>query len=167
MFNVRAARPEDAADIARVHVRSWQVAYRGLLPDEYLDALKPDQRAASYRFDSEWAAHPLRIVAFDGDELVGFANQGPCREDASIGELYAIYVDPDRWGQGVGKQLMTKARGALVGQGFNEAVLWALEGNERAHRFYNSDGWVDDGGRKTELVWGIEVSEVRFRRPLP
>lgn len=32
---VRPALPEDALSVARVYVRSWQVAYRGLMPDAY------------------------------------------------------------------------------------------------------------------------------------
>jgi GNAT superfamily N-acetyltransferase len=167
MLTLRAARPEDAAGIARVHVRSWQAAYRGLLPDAYLDALRPEHRVATYQFGAELDAHPLRIVAVDEGTVVGFANQGPCREDASLGEVYAIYVDPERWVQGVGKRLMAQSRQHLADQGFTEAVLWALEGNRRAERFYISDGWADDGGRKTEVVWGAVVKEVRFRRALP
>jgi hypothetical protein len=41
---IRPATAEDAAGIAAVHVRSWQVAYRGQLPDALLDSLSVDQR---------------------------------------------------------------------------------------------------------------------------
>jgi hypothetical protein len=53
-------------------------------------------------------------------------------------------------------------------RGFTEAVLWVLAGNERAERFYRSDGWTSDGRRRIELIWGgIAVDEVRYRRGLP
>ena len=39
---VRAAVASDAAAVARVHARSWRVAYRGLVPDAYLDGLSDD-----------------------------------------------------------------------------------------------------------------------------
>lgn len=164
---MRPARPEDADDIARVHVRSWQVGYRGLLPDEYLDGLRPEERARRYQFDEHVAPHPMRIVALYHGKLVGFVNQGPCREDSAIGELYAIYVDPDHWSTGVGRRLIAESRLSLADQGFTEAVLWALEANERARHFYQADGWKADGGSKTEDVWGIRVNEVRYRRTLP
>jgi hypothetical protein len=32
---VRPARIEDVADIAQIHVRSWQAAYTGLIPQSY------------------------------------------------------------------------------------------------------------------------------------
>jgi len=40
---IREARPEDAEAIVRCHIRSWQAAYRGLIPDEHLDRTIPAQ----------------------------------------------------------------------------------------------------------------------------
>ena len=50
---LRPAEPVDAMAVARVHVRSWQVGYRGLLPDAYLDGLRAEERAERYDFASE------------------------------------------------------------------------------------------------------------------
>ena len=41
---LRPAEPVDAIAVAHVHVRSWQVAYRTLMPDDYLDQLRPEDR---------------------------------------------------------------------------------------------------------------------------
>ena len=62
---------------------------------------------------------------------------------------------------------MAEARERLGGGGFTEAVLWVLVGNERAERFYRIDGWWPDGRRRQDLVWGVTVDEVGYRRPLP
>jgi len=83
-----------------------------------------------------------------------------------MGELLAIYVDPGYWGRGVGPLLMNEARGRLSAQGFAEAILWVLAGNERAERFYRADGWMPDGERREEEIWGATVDEVRYRRTL-
>ncbi|PZS37154.1 MAG: hypothetical protein DLM62_20725 [Pseudonocardiales bacterium] len=66
--------------------------------------------------------------------MCGFATTGPCRDDdaANAGELYAIYVDPPAWGRGIGRSLTAEARGRLSRQGFVEAVVWVLAGNEQA-----------------------------------
>src|SRR6478736_903344 len=56
-----------------------------------------------------------------------------------------IYVDPQHWGQGVGRLLMTAARDRLRGDGAREALLWVFAGNDRARRFYEIDGWRADG----------------------
>lgn len=169
VVTIRSATPEDAAGVAGVHVRSWQVAYRGLLPDDYLDALRPEDRMARYTFGDTRQGAPATLLADEGGSIVGFATTGPSRDaDAEgSGELLALYVEPDRWGTGVGRLLMGGARAALVEGGFREAVLWVLAGNERAARFYRTDGWRPDGRRREEVVWGVSVDEVRYRRSLP
>jgi GNAT superfamily N-acetyltransferase len=168
MLMLRDARPEDAAEVARVHVRSWQVAYRGLLPDEYLDSLRAEDRAAQYTFALLGPDRPATIVALEGDEIYGFATTGPARGAAqTVGELYAVYVDPRAWGQGVGRALMVRARSRLASLGFTAALLWVLAGNDRAELFYRADGWLPDGERREGEVWGIRVNEICYRRLLP
>ena len=168
MLTLRDARPEDAAEVAGVNVRSWQVAYRGLLPDEYLDGLRAEDRAQRYTFDLVGPEHPATTVALEGDAICGFVTTGPAKGGAQrTGEVNAIYVDPKAWGRGVGRVLMANARSRLCGLGFTEAVLWALTGNDRADRFYRADGWLPDGQRRDEDVWGIRVSNIRYRRVLP
>src|SRR5437763_506096 len=135
--------------VAEVHVRSWQVAYRSLLPDAYLDSLRPADRAARYTFHRIGANDPATIVALLRGVIRGFATTGPARggEPGSVGELLALYVDPPCWGRGVGRRLMVEAHRRLIEGGFAEAILWVLAGNERAQRFYQADGWLPDGAR--------------------
>jgi len=150
-------------------VRSWQVAYRGLLPDAYLDGLRPDERAKRYTFGSADPTQPVTLVALVEDAIRGFATTALARgpEAADKGELAGLYVDPDWWGRGIGQALLTAARGRLAEQGFKSAVLWVLDGNLRARRFYEADGWVADGAHRVEEVWGVRVGEARFARSLP
>lgn len=166
MLEVRPAQPEDAAAVAGVHVRSWQVGYRGLLADDYLDGLRPEDRMRHYRFDSTDPAEPSTIVAVEDGAIRGFATTGPCRDAdlADGGEVLALYVDPDAWGRGVGRRLMVEARAGLGRGGFTDAVVWVLVGNDRAQRFYAADGWRPDGQRRTVEVWNVTVDEVRYRR---
>ncbi len=77
-----------------------------------------------------------------------------------MGEIYALYVDPGRYEAGVGRTLMDHARRRMKGQGFEAAVLWVLQGNERAAKFYEREGWVADGAVRKEEPYGI-VSHVR------
>jgi ribosomal protein S18 acetylase RimI-like enzyme len=168
----RRAGPGDEPAVAEVHVLSWQAAYRGLLPDEYLDVLQPEERAARYTFSKTGPDEPITTVALDGTFVCGFVTTGPCRDDdrldgAKNGEVYALYVHPRWWDRGVGRALIEIARQRLESDDFGAAVLWVLVGNERAQRFYGADGWQPDGGRRTQEVHGIDVDEVRYRRPLP
>jgi GNAT superfamily N-acetyltransferase len=169
MLLVRTATTDDRAAVAAVHVRSWQAVYRGLLPDEYLDGLRPEDRATRYTFGSDESSRQSTIVAVENGVISGFATMGPSRDSdiPDAGEVYAIYVDPDSWGLGVGRLLMTTARSHLERMGFSRALLWVLDGNDRAQRFYDTDGWVPDGVRREEERWGVMSREARFRRPLP
>lgn len=165
---LRPARPGDEAAVAQVHVRAWQQAYRGLLPDEYLDRLDPSERASRYTFGGDDPGGPHTTVAVDDDSICGFAATGPCRDPdrPGAGELYAIYVDPNHWGRGLGRALIDAARRGFVDQHLEDAVLWMLVGNQRADRFYRIDGWRPDGQRRMQEIHGIDVDEVRYFRSL-
>jgi ribosomal protein S18 acetylase RimI-like enzyme len=165
---IRPARSEDALAVAQVHVRSWQTAYRGLLPDEYLDGLRAEARAATYKLDSTDPQKPFTMVAADDERIVGFASTMPARDKdlAGYGELCALYVDPDRWGKGIGVALVGAARNRLMESGFEQAALWVLVGNVRAERFYRNDGWAADGLRRADTLWGVTVEEFRYQRRL-
>ena len=166
---LRPAEPADAMAVARVHVRAWQAAYRKLLPDDYLDTLKPEDRAARYTFGGTDPRQPMTKVAVDDAGIVrGFATTCAARDEdvPGYGELAAIHVDPDYWGGGVGQALLAAARAHLLDSGFTHAILWMLVGNVRAERFYAKDGWSPDGSRRSDTVWGVQVNDQRYRRVL-
>lgn len=165
---IRRADPQDAMEVARVHVGSWQAAYRGLLPQSYLDQLRPEDRAARYDFANADPRAPQTLVSVDGQAIVGFATFMPSRDadKPDFGELCALYVAPEQWGRGVGAALSAAAREALAKRGFRNALLWVMAGNERAERFYRRDGWTADGMQRTDTVWDVTVSELRYLREL-
>jgi GNAT superfamily N-acetyltransferase len=168
VLTVRDATAEDAIEVAQVHIRAWQVAYRGLMPDEFLDRLRVEERARRYSFGSTGFATPETILAVDDEAICGFATVGRSRDaDApAAGELHALYIDPLHWQQGIGSLLMERVYARLHARDFEEAILWLLVGNERAERFYRADGWTPDGSSRHEDVWGVESHVIRFRRTL-
>jgi ribosomal protein S18 acetylase RimI-like enzyme len=170
---IRAAGPADADGIALVHVRSWQAAYQGLMPQEHLDQLDVARRAHGWT-RSLTSADPSRyatLVAIADEQVAGFANVGPARDpDADpdrIGEVRAIYLLPQAWGQGLGRDLMTATLARLAVLGYQAATLWVLNENARARRFYAAAGFTADGTEQTEDIAGSPVTEVRYRRDLP
>lgn len=165
---LRPAAPEDALAVAEVHVRSWQAAYRDLLPPDPLERLRPEDRLKRYEFGSSDPSKPATIVAVEDGVIVGFTTVVPARDaDArGSGEICALYVDPPWWGRKLGHALIEAGRGHLGGLGFADAVLWVLAGNLRAERFYARDGWWPDGVRRSISVLGATVGELRYRRRL-
>jgi len=166
---IRHATPDDAPAIARIHVTSWQAAYRGQLPDELLDGLTTERREAHWREAASWPSHTL-LVADDDAGVVGFvscaATQDLDGDPAATGEVRAIYVDPAAYGRGYGRSLMDRAVEELERRGFRNATLWVLASNDRARRFYEREGWEADGATKVDEFGTVEMREVRYARRL-
>jgi GNAT superfamily N-acetyltransferase len=161
---LRNATVEDADGIARVHIATWQAAYRGIVPDDYLDAMDVGDRTARWRNVLEHPNGPTWVAASD-EAVVGWANAGPARDTdtrAAPGELYGIYVRSDWWGRGAAPPLMTEAL-AWLRERYPEATLWTLEANARARRFYEKFGWRFDGTTRQDDRGSFVLHEVRYR----
>lgn len=171
-MHVRPAVVDDAQRIAEVHVLSWQVGYRGLLPQPLLDGLRPTQRTQRWSATLRQATWPSRgtLVADDAGDIVGFADLRPVQDDdqdaARVGEIASFYILPSAWGQGVGRQLMCAAVRMLGAAGFASATLWVLETNTHAIRFYAHLGWQPDGAVRDEVVGGAAIRDMRYQREL-
>jgi GNAT superfamily N-acetyltransferase len=149
---IRSGTPEDAEAVARVHVESWDAAY-DLVGPTY------EQRVEMHR------NYPPIVAEVDGS-IVGFVGVGPSRDPDAEGELYTIYVHPSRWGSGVGRELLAAGEDRMLELGYRYAILWVLETNPRARRFYEATGWTLDGRRRPITVGGVDVPEVRYAKTL-
>ena len=163
-MQVRLGTAGDALAIETIRVRGWRVAYRHVLPANELDAMPIDASRWRTRLEKPPAGWSTFVVE-DDNVVVGFAAVGPSRDEPGIGELYAIYVDPDEWSTGAGRTLIERAEEQLRRE-YAEATLWVLEDNPRARRFYELSGWAADGARKAESRWGVRAPEVRYRKRL-
>ncbi|MFG1644197.1 GNAT family N-acetyltransferase [Amycolatopsis sp. NPDC049252] len=163
---VRPATVEDAGAIGEIHVRSWQAAYDGLLPADFLAGISVGNRTAGW---ARTLRDGGRVLVVEDPDVVGFAAFGPRRDEPGEGELYAIYLRPEAWSRGLGRLLHEEVLASLTESGWPAAVLWVLATNERAKTFYERAGWALDGGTRTETIAGgtVSLEELRFRRPLP
>lgn len=166
-------RPMTLADcerVAAIRIGGWQSAYKGLIPQPYLDALDVTQDAERRRaYLTQAGDSVVDLVAERDGQVVGWACHGPYRdgevrtEDA---ELYAIYVDPGRYGDGIGQALLQESLRSCTAAGHTRVLLWVLKDNARARRFYERAGFRADGAEEPFEVDGVAVPEVRYAREL-
>ncbi|MFB6439416.1 GNAT family N-acetyltransferase [Streptomyces sp. NPDC056411] len=171
---------DDVAAVSAVRVRGWQAAYRGLMPQAYLDAMSVTADAEQRRsWFGRRSPDVVDLVAESAGEVVGWACVGPARDpdlapDAGqlpaprpdAGELLALYVTPRLIGTGVGLALLLAATDRARAHGYHALHLWVVRGNSRARRFYERAGFIPDGAEEAYEVGGSSVPEVRYRRPL-
>lgn len=169
MIVIRSAHPDEAAGIAGVHEASWKESYRGLLDGAYLDRLEKE------RLTPRWREHLMRriqdhdeeiIVAVVGEEVIGFASVGACREPNSAwaGEVSMLYVLKEHRGLGVGRALMKAAADHLIRRAIFSCCVWVLRDNGAARDFYEAlEG--EPGGRKLDSVGGQIVPLVAYVWP--
>ena len=168
-MTVRSADVADADPIGRVQVETWRAAYTGLMPDEVVAGFDVEAQQRMWREGLAREPRPgsaIFVAEIDG-EVVGFASVGRSRDEKAEneGELYAIYLHPSHWDRGIGRALLQRAEESMRTFGFEHALLWVLEGNERGERFYRAAGWKRDG-RKTEEFQGAEIIELSYRKDL-
>jgi ribosomal protein S18 acetylase RimI-like enzyme len=184
-LQISPARPEDATEVAALHVSSWQVAYAGIVPAEHLAQLSVCARVTLWREAILRGSPPLYLAREEiragdsqpapgehprGSRAVGFVSFGKCR-DAGVpdtwGEIWALYVLPSRWSHGVGQALLRHACELLRQERFQQVSLWVLAENERALRFYRRAGLVPDAGAaQTIELGGKTLLELRYRAEL-
>jgi len=181
MVAIRAASPADAGAVAAVQRASWLAAYPDIIESTLIEqAVRPDGGA---RVRQSFQVRPWQqmIVAVDdspraGQPVIGYASYGPELEvltapwphpvsragaTGQVGELYALYVDPVWWSTGTGLALITQALDGLAS--YPAVMLWVLERNARARRFYGCAGFAPDGAVNVLTTLG-GVTEVRYRR---
>ncbi|GGN27691.1 GNAT superfamily N-acetyltransferase [Actinoplanes campanulatus] len=164
--SLRPAEDGDLAAIGALHHRSRAAAYAHLIPAETFAARGPEAMSAWWveRWRWERETHRMTVAEVDG-ELAGFTYLGPSETEGAA-ELYAIHLAPERVGAGVGRRLMIDALERLAGFGAERAVLWVLEDNAVARRFYEKGGWLPDGAVRVAPVNDRDLPQLRYSHPL-
>ncbi|WP_017587294.1 GNAT family N-acetyltransferase [Nocardiopsis ganjiahuensis] len=174
-MTIREARPDDAPAIAGVHVRSWQAAYRGMIPDYALENLDPERLSGVWagRLTGDLTAPGAGVLVAEEDGAVvafaGFA-PGPDPEDESrsVVDLETFYSVPEVWGSGTNQELARTLHEAMADGRADQAVLRVLAANTRARRFYEGQGWWDTGTVTEEAILRgtLVVPTALYRRSL-
>ena len=161
MATIRAATPDDAEGIARIHIATWLTTYRGLMPDVVLDKLSVERQT------ERWAAslsnqRTSTVVAEEDGQIVGFVSFGPepGNDFRYQGELYAIYILDAYQGKGMGRMLVRAAAEGLLARNFPNMLLWVLSTNP-ARAFYEKLGGKFLRERTVEFN-GVPLKEAAY-----
>ena len=164
-IRIRAANPSDAGPIARVHVDTWRTTYTAIVPAEYLVGLSYRDRESKWDeiLATDQPTSSNFVAETEGGDVVGFAGGGPEREGDKhyLGELYAIYLLEGYQRKGVGRRLVSTVAQRLLVDGFSSMLVWVLQDNHPACRFYESLGGQRVGW-KTLTIAGTDLIEVSY-----
>ena len=155
----------DTAAIAALHIESWRSAYRGLLPDEFLDGPVVQNRVDLWnaRMPAPDPHRRLVLKALANQELVGFVCVLLDAEPSWGALLDNLHVKPEVKGIGIGHRLFQAARDwvavAAPGQPMH---LTVMEGNVAARRFYDRQGGAIAERKVKEVVPGTYVAILRY-----
>lgn len=152
--------------MALVHDRSYRTFYRGILPEEALTRRTIEEREGEWRAVLEGATGASWIsIAESRPAGICFAAK-PQTDDVPAGaaEVFTLFVAPEHVRTGHGRALVEAALAWMRAEGRTSAVLWCLEDNERARRFYEALGWALDPSALPRQIGPYEdVREVRYR----
>ena len=164
-MQIRRANFKDVKGIAKVHVDSWRLTYKGVLPDDFLANLSYKQRENLW--ENNLKEQQVYLAENESGEIVGFSVGGKERTgkyENYIGELYAIYILEDYQKRGIGRLMLESVVNELKEKNLNSMLVWVLEGNDATH-FYEAMGGKKVDAREikigekayTEIAYGWEM----------
>lgn len=163
---VRDAFVGDAAALAEIHVRAWQVAYEELMNKEYLAGLSVSQRESQWKGILENPGNRKYLVAEKGSAVRAFAAYGAARDrdvDKDTAELIALNVNPDFWRERLGETLLQAVMTKSREEGCEGVYLWVISGNTAAISLYKKYGFSHTGVSKTtDEHSGCSIDEDRY-----
>lgn len=160
---IREALPQDAGKISEIYAASWKHAYRGLIPQAYLDNLRNDYWSAAFLEWIEGEKISVSLVCVE-NRPVGAVAYGKSRwnEEEAMGEIISIYIHPDWVSKGYGTKLIRHALARLKKQGYRQCCLWAIQDNLPARRFYEKNGFHCDQREHKMEIMGQTITDVHF-----
>jgi RimJ/RimL family protein N-acetyltransferase len=168
-YEIRYAAMEDIHGMGRVYVDTWKAAYRGMIPQEFLDGLTASRWEDRYRQTLGKEGMPKAAVLLLDGQIIGVSSFMKTRDNDltdDYGEIISIYVLPEYWHMGYGTLMLNWVTRELEKLGFTDCVLWTLEENLRAQRAYERFGFTRDGARKNQEFSGKDVWEIRYRKKI-
>lgn len=168
-YVVRRATVGDATAVASVHHRAWGESYRGIVPDDVLDARAPvEKRALSWAGYLERNAGFVAVACTAQGDVAGFLSCGEAElHTGADSEIQAIYVLDAHKRRGIGRRLLRAGLDHLRDEGRQMVGLWVLDANAAACRFYEALGWRAGELRTDSRNLKLRAYYWSLKEPLP
>ena len=162
-MQIRLARISDAPGLAKVQVNSYRTAYRGLLPQVYLDQFSYEAETQDWiNLLSKDAPDPLYVADDDADRVLGYALGRSLTDGDFDCELRALHVRKSHQRQGIGTALVAAIATHFAEAGATSLTLWTMKANPSRAMYEKLGGVVvdeqtrvwDDGTSFTEVAYG-------------
>jgi ribosomal protein S18 acetylase RimI-like enzyme len=155
--------PSDADVLTALHHRAALLAFAHIFP---ADAPRPDVVDDRARWEHWLGTDADRgrtsyVARTATGSVEGVVLAGLDDDEPGVGHLSRLYVDPDRWGTGIGTRLYETAMDDL-GSRFGAATLWVLEANVRARSWYERLGWRLTP-KRTPTFAPANIEDVQYR----
>lgn len=150
---------DDLLDISNIYECSWKYAYKHIIPQEYLDSIPKGRWASSITKDGI-----SNLVILENGVIIGTASicKSRWKQYSEYGEIVSIYFLPEYMGKGFGNHLLKRCIEELKRLGFDKILLWVLENNIRARKFYEKNGFVCSDEYLNDNIGGKEIREVMY-----
>ncbi len=151
-------------DISNIYESSWKYTYKDIIPQHFLESIPKGKWAGSI---TKEGMHSL--VMTEQGRIIGTATfcQSRWAQYPDYGEIVSIYFLPDCIGKGYGRHLLNRCTEELNRIGFQKILLWVLEDNQRARRFYEKNGFRCTGEYRNDVIGGKPLREVLYLQSNP
>lgn len=159
-MKIRYLSPADSCEeISSVYEQSWKYAYKGIIPQDYLDSIPKGQWCRAFDNPERYT-----LVMLNDDKIIGTSSYCKSRFEifSGWGEIISIYFLPEYMGKGYGEKLLNKVLDELKKMGFKTVFLWVLEENKRARHFYEKCGFCYSGEYMDDTIGGKPLRELQY-----
>lgn len=165
MNTIRQMVKSDIIDVAECHILSWKAGFENILSEKILDNLSHS------KFEENWQTvlqnkSRKNLVYLENEKSYGFISFGSSKtvnkNILNEGEIYGIYVHPERWGTGVANNLLRVALEHLKEMQFSQVILWTMTKNERGRSFYQKEGFRLTSNKRISEREDESFEEVKY-----
>jgi GNAT superfamily N-acetyltransferase len=153
MTTIRPAVDADMAAVADLWHEGWHDGHAGRVPE----GLTELRTLAAFHERTPARVTETTVALSDSGDLLGFV--------MVVGdEVEQVFVGRTARGSGLAADLLTVAEQQVGAAGHESAWLAVVAGNARARRFYEKQGWVDEGDLPYEVTAGGQTFTSPCRR---